>query len=67
MIWGSGQMESNYRFYLRRAAEERTAAHRAMTEQARLWHAKLAIDFAERAASSGMTLAPSAMPLAASA
>ena len=45
-------MESNQRFYLRRAAEERTAAHRAMTPQARDWHAKLAQDFAERAAHS---------------
>ena len=46
-------MESNHRFYMRRAAEERTAAHRAMTPQAREWHAKLASDFAARAASSG--------------
>jgi len=57
---GVGQMESNYRFYMRRASEERTAAHRAMTEQARAWHAKLALDFAERAASSGTTLAATA-------
>ena len=49
-------MESNYRFYLRRASEERTAAHRAITEQARAWHAKLALDFAERAESSGTPL-----------
>lgn len=49
-------MESNYRFYLRRASEERTAAHRAITEQARAWHAKLAIDFAERAAAGSTTL-----------
>ena len=42
-------MESNQRFYLRRAAEERTAANRAMTPQARDWHSKLAADFAERA------------------
>ena len=42
-------MESNQRFYMRRAAEERSAARRAMTEQARCWHAKLAVDFAERA------------------
>ena len=55
-FWGVGQMESNYRFYLRRACEERTAAHRAITEPARAWHAKLAIDFAERAATSGMSL-----------
>lgn len=43
-------MESNHRFYMRRAAEERTAAHRAMTAQARDWHARLAQDFAARAA-----------------
>ena len=42
-------MESNQRYYMRRAAEERTAAMRAMTPQARDWHAKLAADFAERA------------------
>ena len=57
MVWGSGLMESNQRFYMRRAAEERTAAHRAMTEQARVWHAKLALDFAERAAASAAPLA----------
>ncbi|QIK77970.1 hypothetical protein G7077_02620 [Sphingomonas piscis] len=50
-------MESNVRFYRRRAAEERTAAQRAITEQARSWHAKLAQDFAERAdACTGMAL-----------
>jgi hypothetical protein len=53
-------MESNQRFYMRRAAEERTAAHRAMTEQARSWHAKLASEFAERAASSSMPFAANA-------
>lgn len=42
-------MESNERYYRRRAVEERLAAQRAMTEQARAWHAKLAEDFAERA------------------
>ncbi len=42
-------MESNQRFYMRRAAEERTAAHRAVTPQAREWHQKLAQDFAQRA------------------
>ena len=45
-------MESNQRFYMRRAAEERTAAHRAVTEQARQWHHKLAVDFAQRATAS---------------
>ena len=60
--WSRGErrMESNQRFYLRRAAEERTAAHRAMTEQARLWHAKLAQDFAQRAAMSSAPLAATA-------
>ena len=44
-------MESNARYYSRRAVEERMAAQRAMTETARTWHAKLAEDFAERASS----------------
>jgi hypothetical protein len=43
-------MESNERYYRRRAVEERIAAQRAITEQARAWHSKLAEDFAERAA-----------------
>ena len=42
-------MESNERYYRRRAVEERMAAQRAVTENARAWHAKLAQDFAERA------------------
>jgi hypothetical protein len=42
-------MESDLRFYRRRAVEERIAAQRAMTEAARSWHAKLAEDFARRA------------------
>ena len=42
-------MESNARYYARRAVEERMAAQRAITEAARAWHAKLARDFAERA------------------
>ena len=45
-------MESNQRFYMRRAAEERTAAMRAVTPQARDWHSKLARDFAARAEAS---------------
>jgi hypothetical protein len=51
--WGGAVMESNQRFYMRRAAEERTAAHRAVTPQAREWHSKLAQDFAQRASESG--------------
>ncbi len=45
-------MESNERYYRRRAVEERMAAQRAVTEHARAWHAKLASDFAERAVAS---------------
>lgn len=42
-------MESDLRFYLRRAAEERTLAMRSITPQARDRHHKLAQDFAARA------------------
>lgn len=42
-------MESNQRYYLRRASEERTAALRSITPEARAWHAKLANEFATRA------------------
>jgi hypothetical protein len=42
-------MESNARYYSRRAVEERMKAQRAITEAARTWHAKLARDFAQRA------------------
>ena len=42
-------MESNLRYYSRRAVEERMAAQRAVTEPARAWHSKLAEDFAARA------------------
>jgi hypothetical protein len=42
-------VESNERYYRRRAVEERMAAQRAVSETARAWHAKLAVDFAERA------------------
>jgi hypothetical protein len=44
-------VESNERYYRRRAVEERMAARRAVSETARAWHAKLAEDFAERASS----------------
>jgi hypothetical protein len=42
-------MVSNARYYQRRAVEERIAAARAITPQAREWHSKLARDFADRA------------------
>lgn len=45
-------VESNQRYYSRRAAEERMAAQRAITQNAREWHAKLAQQFAARAAES---------------
>jgi len=44
-------VESNERYYRRRAIEERMAAHRAVTDTARAWHSKLAEDFAARAGS----------------
>lgn len=58
MDWlaGGGDMESNLRYYSRRAVEERMAAQRAVTETARQWHAKLAAEYAQRA-----TAAPEAM------
>ena len=65
---GTGVMESNARYYARRAIEERMKAQRAITEQARAWHAKLAHDFAERAtASSNDSVAPISAPTALSA
>lgn len=42
-------MESNLRYYLRRAAEERTAALRSITPQARDRHHQLAQEFAAKA------------------
>ena len=50
-------MESNQRYYSRRAAEERLAAQRAMTDAARDWHAKLAIKFAAQAAEANQLVA----------
>jgi hypothetical protein len=44
------EVESNERYYRRRAVEERMAAQRAISETAKAWHAKLAEDFAARAA-----------------
>lgn len=49
-----GQVESNERYYRRRAIEERMAAQRAVTETARAWHSKLAEDFAQRAGASSV-------------
>ena len=49
------RMESDQRYYRRRAFEELIAAQRAITDAARSWHAKLAEDFAQRAANSTTT------------
>lgn len=49
VLSGGQRVESNERYYRRRAFEERVAAQRAISESARAWHAKLAADFAERA------------------
>ncbi len=49
-------VESNQRYYLRRASEERTAALRSVTPQAREWHIKLAADFSERAMAAGAAM-----------
>ena len=50
-------MESNERYYRRRAIEERMAAQRAISEAAKICHAKLAQDFAERASACTSTIA----------
>lgn len=42
-------MDSDQRFYTRRAAEESVRAQRALTPTARDWHQKLALQFAMRA------------------
>ena len=54
---GGSRMESNERYYRRRAFEERMASQRAITEQARAWHAKLAEDFAQRASGDSQLVA----------
>lgn len=42
-------MESNLRYYARRAAIETSAAARALTPQAQSWHRRLAEQFAGKA------------------
>lgn len=46
-------MESDFRYYSRRAAEERHRAARAITAEARVRHDELAMLFAARAAQRG--------------
>ena len=52
---GGGPVESDERYYRRRAVEERMAARRAMSDTARAWHAKLADEFAQRASAAIVT------------
>jgi hypothetical protein len=42
-------MESDRRYYSRRAAQEKIAASRAITANARDWHKQLAEDFTRKA------------------
>jgi hypothetical protein len=42
-------MESDRRYYSRRAAQEKMAAARAITARARAWHRQLADDFMRKA------------------
>jgi hypothetical protein len=42
-------MESNGRYYARRAVQEASAAARALTPEARAWHRHLAETFRQRA------------------
>jgi len=53
-------VESNERYYRRRAVEERMAAQRAVTDTARAWHSKLAQDFAERASAGNASICSAA-------
>ena len=43
-------MESNFRYYSRRAFEEQQAAMRAITPQAQEWHRELAEGFRQKVA-----------------
>ena len=54
-------MESDERYYRRRAVEERMAAQRAIGESARAWHAKLAADYAQRATACTPTIGQAAV------
>ena len=42
-------MESDQRYYSRRAAQEKMAAARAISAKAKAWHRQLAEDFMRRA------------------
>jgi hypothetical protein len=46
-------MESDRRYYSRRAAQETMAASRAVTPRAQAWHKQLAEDFMRRAQEPG--------------
>ena len=42
-------MESDHRYYARRAAQEKMAAARAITAKAKAWHYQLAENFMQKA------------------
>ena len=46
-------MESDHRYYSRRAVQERMAAARAITTSAREWHKQLSEDFSRKAEEMG--------------
>jgi len=46
---GEPNMESDHRYYSRRAVQEAMAAARAVTPNAKAWHSQLADDFMKRA------------------
>jgi hypothetical protein len=46
---GEPTMESDHRYYSRRAAQEKMAAARAISAKARAWHRQLAEDFVKKA------------------
>jgi hypothetical protein len=49
MNWEGPTMESDRRYYSRRAVQEKLAAARAVTTRAREWHTQLAEDFSRKA------------------
>lgn len=46
---GEPTMESDHRYYARRAAQEKMAAARAITAKAKAWHYQLAENFMQKA------------------
>jgi hypothetical protein len=53
MNWEGPTMESDQRYYSRRAVQEKMAAARAITTTAREWHKQLSEDFSRKAQEMG--------------